>query len=76
MVIKRPPKAEVAESSTYRMKADTLSGVAEEEKKVIKKIKQDAKKSAYPFHLKVSFRNHASCERFAKLIQCEISITD
>ena len=76
MVIKRPPKAEVAESSTYRMKADTLSGVAEEEKKVIKKIKQDAKKSAYPFHLKVSFRNHASCERFAKLIQCEINITD
>ena len=76
MVIKRPPKAEVAESSTYRMKADTLSGVAEEEKKVIKKIKQDAKKSVYPFYLKVSFRNNVSCERFAKLIQCEISITD
>ena len=76
MAIKRPPKAEVAESSTYRMKADTLSGVAEEEKKVIKKIKQDVKKPAYPFHLKVSFRNHTSCERFAKLIQCEINITD
>ena len=38
MVTKRAPKAEVAESITYRMEADTISGVAEEEKKVKKKI--------------------------------------
>ena len=76
MVTKRTPKAEVAESIAYRMEADTISGVAEEEKKVKKKIKQDAAKPVYPFTLKVSFRKRADCERFAKLIQCEINVTD
>ena len=76
MVTKRAPKAEVAESIAYRMEADTISGVAEEEKKVKKKIKQDAAKPVYPFTLKVSFRKRADCERFANLLQGEINVAD
>jgi len=76
MVTKRIPKAEVAESSTYRMDADTASGVAKEERKVKQKIKQVAETPLFPYRLKVSFRNHASCVRFAKLIQSDIAVTD
>ncbi len=76
MVMKRPPKAEVPESTTYRMEADTVSGVVEQERKVKAKIKLDAAKPAYPFSLKVSFRKRADCERFAQLLQCEINASD
>ena len=40
MVTKRIPKAKVSESTRYRMEADTVSGVAEIEKKVIKDTKE------------------------------------
>ena len=76
MVTKRIPKAKVSESTRYRMEADTVSGVAEIEKKVIKDTKEKKSKSAYPFKLKVSFRNRIDCDRFAKLIQCDINATD
>ena len=76
MVTKRIPKAKVSESTRYRMEADTVSGVAEIEKKVIKDTKEKKSKPAYPFKLKVSFRNRTDCDRFAKLIQCDINATD
>ena len=76
MVTKRIPKAKVSESTRYRMEADTVSGVAEIEKKVIKDTKEKKSKPAYPFKLKVSFRNRIDCDRFAKLIQCDINATD
>ena len=76
MVTKRIPKAKVSESTRYRMEADTVSGVAEIEKKVIKDTKEKKSKPPYPFKLKVSFRNRTDCDRFAKLIQCDINATD
>ena len=76
MVTKRTPKAEVAESIAYRMEADTVSGVVKAEKQVKKENKKRASKPLYPFELKVSFRNHAACERFANLLKCEINVTD
>jgi hypothetical protein len=76
MVTKRIPKAKVSESTRYRMKADTVSGVAEIEKKVIKDTKEKKSKPAYPFKLKVSFRKRIDCDRFAKLIQCDINVSD
>jgi hypothetical protein len=76
MVIKRIPKAKVSESTRYRMEADTVSGVAEIEKKVIKDTKEKKSKPAYPFKLKVSFRKRTDCDRFTKLIQCDINASD
>ena len=76
MVTKRIPKAKVSESTRYRMEADTVSGIAEIEKKVIKDTKEKKSKPAYPFKLKVSFRKRIDCDRFAKLIQCDINALD
>ena len=76
MVTKRIPKAKVSESILYRMEADTVSGVSAIEKKVIKETKERRSKPAYPFKLKVSFRNRTDCDRFAKLIQYDINVSD
>lgn len=76
MLTKRTPKAEIAEFSTYRMEADTVTPVTEIEKQVKKEIMERAMKPVYPFSLKVSFRKRSDCERFAKLIQAKIKITD
>ena len=76
MLTKRTPKAEVAESSNYRMEADTVTPVPEIEKQVKEEIKARAMKPVYPFRLKVSFRKRSDCERFAKLIHAKIEFSD
>ncbi len=76
MLTKRTPKSEAAETTVYRMEADIISGVAKAEKEVKKENKKRASKPLYPLELKVSFRKHDDCERFAKLLKCTINVTD
>jgi hypothetical protein len=70
------PKAKVPESTVYRTEVKTSSRVTKEEREAKKQLKEKLSKPTYPFKLKISFRKHADCERFAKLIHCDIKASD
>lgn len=70
------PKSKVPESTVYRTEIKTSSRTTKEEREAKKQLKEKLLKPTYPYKLKVSFRKQADCERFAKLIQCQIKASD